>query len=51
MEVIAWFRDVKDALVEYSIAKVCSMLKIGPKVKTDIGFDLVCYRDCLEFYM
>ena len=33
------------------MAKVCSMLAIGSKIKLDIGFDLVCYRDCIEFYM
>lgn len=38
-------------IVECAIAKVCSMLGVGPKMKLDIGFDLVCYRDCIEFYM
>ena len=35
---------------EYAIAKVCSALGIAPQIKTDVGFDLVCYRDCIEFY-
>jgi serine/threonine protein kinase len=27
------------------------MLGIGPKIKLDMGFDVVCYRNCIEFYM
>lgn len=47
----ARFSEVRQVIVEYAIAKVCSMLGIAPRIKTDIGFDLVCYRDCIEFYM
>jgi serine/threonine protein kinase len=49
--VFARFSEVERVIVEYAIAKVCSMLGIAPQIKTDIGFDLVCYRDCIEFYM
>jgi hypothetical protein len=38
-------------ILEYAIGKVCSMLGVGPRIKIDVGFDLVCYRDCIEFYM
>ena len=37
--------------MEYALARVCSLLGVGPKLKRDIGFDLVCYRDCIEFFM
>lgn len=47
----ARFSEVQKVIIEYAIAKVCSMLGVAPQVKTDIGFDLVCYRDCIEFYM
>lgn len=47
----ACFSYVEPVIVECAIAKVCSILAIGPKMKLDIGFDLVCYRDCIEFYM
>lgn len=38
-------------IVECATAKLFSALRVGPKAKLDIGFDLVCYRDCAEFYM
>jgi hypothetical protein len=45
------YTEVRDALIEYSFAKVCSLLKIGQKIKTGIGFDLVCSHTSIEFYM
>lgn len=47
----ARFSEVELVVVECAIAKVCSMLGVGPKIKLDVGFDLVCYRDCIEFFM
>ena len=47
----ARFSEVEQVIMEFAIAKVCSMLAVGPRLKLDIGFDLVCYRDCIEFYM
>lgn len=49
--VVANFTEARGVLVEYGFLKVCSMLKIGPNVPTDIGFDVICYRDCLEYFM
>lgn len=38
--------------MEYAIAKVCSVLEIGVVVGApDHHFDLVCYKNCIEFYM
>jgi serine/threonine protein kinase len=34
-----------------SFAKICSLLGMGPKMKLDTGFDLVCSRTRIEFYM
>lgn len=47
----ASFSQVKEVLVEYAFARVLAMLGVGPRLKRDIGFDLVCYRDCIEFFM
>lgn len=49
--VAANFSEVKSLLLEYGFLKLCSLLKIGPQVSTDIGFDLICYRNCVEFFM
>jgi hypothetical protein len=47
----ATYPEVKDAVFEYSFAKVCSLLRVGPKIKIDMGFDLVCSHTSIEFYM
>lgn len=49
--VTANFTEVRSVLLEYGFLKLCSMLKIGPDVPTDIGFDVICYRNCMEFFM
>lgn len=38
---------IEEVLVEYAITKICSFYEIGPQVDTHIGFDLLCYADCL----
>lgn len=39
-------------VIEYSLAKVCSILGVGiPVGSPDHKFDLVCYEDCVEFFM
>jgi hypothetical protein len=45
------YSEVRDAVIEYSFVKVCSLLKIGPKIKIGMGFDLVCSHTSIEFYM
>jgi hypothetical protein len=45
------FADLKDVLVEFAIAKLCSLFKIGPQIQNPFGFDLLCFRDHVEFYM
>lgn len=47
----AYFSQISEIIIEYAIAKVCSMLRVGPLIKLDLGFDLVCYRNCIEFFM
>jgi hypothetical protein len=45
------YSEVRDAVIEYSFAKVCSLLKIGPKIKIGMGFDLVCSHTSIQFHM
>jgi len=45
------FFDLESILTEFAIAKVCSMFGIAPKVLTPFGFDVICYRNCVEFFM
>jgi hypothetical protein len=45
------YTEVKLAVIECGFAKVCSLLGIGPKIKLEMGFDLVCNRTSIEFYM
>jgi len=49
--VAAKYTEVKLTIVEYTFARLASMLNVGPRVRLDMSFDLICYRDCLEFYM
>lgn len=43
--------EIRDAIREYCMYKICSMLEIGPKVIFSDVYDLVCYNDCVEFQM
>lgn len=43
--------EVRDAVAECSLAKICSMLRVGPEFVDSLGFDLVLFKDCVEFYM
>lgn len=42
---------LKDALMEYGFLRICSVLKVGPYIEFGRAFDLVCFDDCVEFYM
>jgi hypothetical protein len=37
-------------LIEYSFAKICSLVKIGPKIIKPLKFDIICFHNCAEFY-
>ena len=39
--------EIRKAVKEYCIYKICSMLGIGPKVIFSNVYDLVCYNDCI----
>lgn len=43
--------EIRRAVREYCIYKISSMLGVGPKVIFSNVYDLVCYNDCIEFYM
>ena len=38
---------IRKAIKEYCMDKICSMLKIGPKLIFRDVYDLVCYNDCI----
>lgn len=42
--------QIRRAIREYSLFKICSMLGIGPRVLFS-SFDLVCFNNCMEFAM
>lgn len=44
-------QQILDAIKEASIYKLCSFLRIGPRVETKIPFDLVCYQDRVQFHL
>lgn len=43
--------EIHRVIVEVAIAKLCSFYEIGPVFITEIGFDLICYGNCIEFHM
>lgn len=44
--------EVKEMVMECAFAKLCAALGIGvPVGSPDHPFDLVCYEDCIEFFM
>lgn len=46
------YSEIESLVMEYAIAKICAAMKVGVAVgSTDHNFDLVCYDDCIEFYM
>lgn len=45
------FSDIETVLEEFAIAKICSVFGVGPKIVNPYGFDIVCYRNCIEFCM
>jgi hypothetical protein len=38
-------------LIEYCISKICSALKVGIGIERALGFDLICYSNCIQFFM
>lgn len=50
-DVGANYSEIFGVITEYGIAKICSMLGIGPRILPWGWFDLVCYQDCIEFGM
>lgn len=45
------FPEISNVLIEFAIAKLCSVFKIGPMIDPYPGFDVICFKDCIEFYM
>ena len=44
--------EVKEVVMECAFAKLCAALGVGvPVGSPDHPFDLVCYEDCIEFFM
>jgi hypothetical protein len=43
--------EIRKAIKEYCIYKICSLLQIGPQVIFTDVYDLVCYNDGIEFQM
>ena len=44
--------EVKEVVKECAFAKLCAALGVGvPVGSPDHPFDLVCYEDCMEFFM
>lgn len=41
----------KNTLAEYFVMKIASILEVGPMIKPPFGFDIIIYRNCLEFTM
>jgi serine/threonine protein kinase len=50
-EIRANFSEIQDVLIEYAFNKICAALRIGPQVKPELNFDVVCYEDAIQFYM
>lgn len=42
---------IEEVLTEYALTKICSFYELGPQVDTHIGFDVLCYEDCVEFHL
>ncbi len=42
---------VYNVVVEYAYCKICSALKIGLCLSQPVVFDLICFADCVQFYM
>lgn len=52
MEINDMTEEVKEVVKECAFAKLCAALGIGvPVGSPDHPFDLVCYEDCMEFFM
>jgi hypothetical protein len=45
-------RQIKDAIKEYFLLKIASILEVGPSSVGEYNcFDLIIYQDCMEFMM
>ena len=49
--ITANFSEIKSFIVEYVIGKICSALGVGPRVRPEPTFDLICYEDAIQFYV
>mgnify|MGYP000862317766 CR=1 FL=1 len=45
------FYELNQTLFEFAVAKVCSVFGVGVPILTPYGFDLLCFRDHVEFSM
>lgn len=41
----------RNAISEFFILKIASALQVGPFIHSPFGFDLIIYRNCIEFAM
>jgi hypothetical protein len=42
-DITANFSEIKDFLKEYAFNRICSAFKVGPQIKPQPNFDIVCY--------
>jgi hypothetical protein len=40
-----------EAIKEWFLLKICSVLRVGPHISGYLGFDLIMHQDCVEFAM
>jgi serine/threonine protein kinase len=45
------YSEIENVLMEYAIAKVCGIFGVGVPLFTPYGFDILCFKDHLEFSM
>ena len=41
----------EEALKEWFLLKICSVLRMGPHISGYLGFDIIMHEDCVEFAM
>lgn len=44
-------KGLRDFLLEVAMAKLCSLLKIGPQFKKPLKFDALRFDDCMEYHL
>lgn len=45
------FQEMKSVLVEFAVAKICEIFGVGVPLRTPYGFDVLCFRDQVQFSM